>query len=252
MICENKQGNQLPGVLFVLVWTTVVFEWFPFTKWPFNTGQDNRNSSSGLTKGWPRPLNRGDRLIEVKITVINGSNFRDFDNWPLNRGWPLNAGPLNTGPLNTGWTVCNFEMTFGEFCLTYQTIKLHVTGTTPEMIPTPNNPQIDPEMIPIFLLVDPEMMAIKHGTVDCFFVSRLFFFCPFRPPSHFLHLITFECIFNPSINPVLLTHIAVRRLNYMSSQHIKQSLKFISNKIIQARELFCATASSKGSVWLKN
>ena len=94
---ENKQGNQLPGVLFVLVWTTVVFDLFPFTKWPLNTGQDNRNSSSGLSKGWPRPLNRGDRLIEVKITVIKGSNFRDFDNWPLNRGWPLNTGPLNTG-----------------------------------------------------------------------------------------------------------------------------------------------------------
>ena len=90
----NKQGNQLPGVLFVIVWTTVLFEWFPFTKWPFNTGQDNRNSSSGLSKGWPRPLNRGDCLIEVKIAVIKGSNFRGFDNWPLNRGWPLNTGPL--------------------------------------------------------------------------------------------------------------------------------------------------------------
>ena len=38
-----------------------------------------------------------DRLIEVKITVIKGSNFRDFDNWPLNRRWPLNTGLLNTG-----------------------------------------------------------------------------------------------------------------------------------------------------------
>ena len=27
---------------------------------------------------------------------------RDFENWPLNRGWPL-----NTGPLYTGSTVCS-------------------------------------------------------------------------------------------------------------------------------------------------
>ena len=31
--------------------TILAFEWFLFTKWPFNTGQDNRNSSSGLSKG---------------------------------------------------------------------------------------------------------------------------------------------------------------------------------------------------------
>ena len=48
--------------------------------------------SSLPSKGWPRPFDKGDRLIEVKITVIKGSNFRDFDNWPLNRGWPLNTG----------------------------------------------------------------------------------------------------------------------------------------------------------------
>ena len=47
-----------------------------------------------LVKGWPQPLNRGDHLIEVKITVIKGSNFQDFDNWPLNRGWPLNTGSI--------------------------------------------------------------------------------------------------------------------------------------------------------------
>ena len=62
---------QLPGTLF---------EWFSFTKWPFKTGQDNRNSLLGLSKGGLRPLNRGDRLIEVKITIIKGHNFRDFDN----------------------------------------------------------------------------------------------------------------------------------------------------------------------------
>ena len=32
-----------------------------------------------LTEGWPRSLNRGDRLMEVKFTVNKGSNFRDFD-----------------------------------------------------------------------------------------------------------------------------------------------------------------------------
>ena len=57
----------------------------------------------GISFGWPRPLNRGDRLKQVRITVIKESNFRDFDNWPLNRGWPL-----NTVPLNTGSTVCLF------------------------------------------------------------------------------------------------------------------------------------------------
>ena len=65
--------------------------------WLFNTGQDNKNSLLGLSKGWCQPLNKGDSLIEVRITVIKGSNFQNFDNWPLYRGWPLtcNAGPLN-------------------------------------------------------------------------------------------------------------------------------------------------------------
>ena len=30
MICENKQGNQLPDVLLQLY--ELVFEWFPFTE----------------------------------------------------------------------------------------------------------------------------------------------------------------------------------------------------------------------------
>ena len=33
---------------------------------------NNTNRPFGLSKGWPRPLNRGDRLIGVKITVIKG------------------------------------------------------------------------------------------------------------------------------------------------------------------------------------
>lgn len=40
-----------------------------------------------------------DRSIEVKITVIKGSIFRFFDNWPLYRGWPLYTRPLNTGSI---------------------------------------------------------------------------------------------------------------------------------------------------------
>ena len=58
MIRENKQGNQLPEL---------VFEWFPFTS------QGKRNSTLGL-------VFMGDCLKEVKITVIKGNNFRDFDN----------------------------------------------------------------------------------------------------------------------------------------------------------------------------
>ena len=45
----------------------------------------------GLLKG-----GRG-RLIEVTITACVWAKIRDFKNWPLNRGWPLNTGPLYTG-----------------------------------------------------------------------------------------------------------------------------------------------------------
>ena len=79
-------------ILFTFFSHQLFFSCFPFTKW-----QDNRNSSSGLSEGWPRLLNRGDRLTEVKITVIKGSNFRDFDNWPLN------TGPLNTSSTELLW-----------------------------------------------------------------------------------------------------------------------------------------------------
>ena len=56
-----------------------------------------KNRSLGLSKGWPPPLNRSDCLIEGEITVIKGKEIRDFHNWPLNTGWPLNMVPLNTG-----------------------------------------------------------------------------------------------------------------------------------------------------------
>ena len=59
----------------------------------------------GTVGRWPRPLNRGGRLMEVVSLLIYNKNFRDFDNWPFNRVWPLNGGPLNGGPLNRGSTV---------------------------------------------------------------------------------------------------------------------------------------------------
>ena len=49
-------------------------------------------------KGWPRPLNRGGRLIQVTIPASVWAKIRDFENWPLNRGWPLNTWPLYTRP----------------------------------------------------------------------------------------------------------------------------------------------------------
>ena len=45
--------------------------------------------------GWPRPLNRGGRLIEGDLIVFVLQKFRDM--LPSNRGWPLNGGPLNRG-----------------------------------------------------------------------------------------------------------------------------------------------------------
>ena len=51
----------------------------------------------GTVGRWPRPLNRGGRLMEVVSLLIYNKYFRDFDNWPFNRGWPLNGGLLNRG-----------------------------------------------------------------------------------------------------------------------------------------------------------
>ena len=51
----------------------------------------------GTVGRWPRPLNRGGRLMEVVSLLIYNKYFRDFDNWPLNREWPLNGEPLNGG-----------------------------------------------------------------------------------------------------------------------------------------------------------
>ena len=35
--------------------------------------------------------------MQVTNTVCVWAKNRDFENWPLNRGWPLNTGPLYTG-----------------------------------------------------------------------------------------------------------------------------------------------------------
>ena len=51
----------------------------------------------GTVGRWPLPLNRGGRLMEVVSLLIYNKYFRDFDNWPFNRVWPLNGGPLNGG-----------------------------------------------------------------------------------------------------------------------------------------------------------
>ena len=60
-----------------------------------------KKDKHGTAARWPRPLNRGGRLIQVPNTAFVCAKNRDFKNWPLNRGWPL-----NTGPLYTGSTVC--------------------------------------------------------------------------------------------------------------------------------------------------
>ena len=59
--------------------------------------QNNEKLSLGHWKRWPRPLNRGDRLIKVTLIVFILWIFRDFATWPLNTGWPLKTVPLNTG-----------------------------------------------------------------------------------------------------------------------------------------------------------
>ena len=45
----------------------------------------------------PRPLNRGDHLIQVANTKFVWEKIQDCENWLLNRGWLLYTGPLYTG-----------------------------------------------------------------------------------------------------------------------------------------------------------
>ena len=55
-----------------------------------------KKDKHGTATEWPRPLNRGGRLIEVTNTAFVWAKNRDFENWPLNRGWRPNTGPLYT------------------------------------------------------------------------------------------------------------------------------------------------------------
>ena len=41
---------------------------------------------------------KGGRLIQVTIPASVWAKVRDFENWSLNRGWPLNTWPLYTRP----------------------------------------------------------------------------------------------------------------------------------------------------------
>ena len=60
----------------------------------------------GTVGRWPRPLHRGGRLMEVVSLLIYNKYFRDFDNWPFNRVWPLNGGPLNRGSTVAAFFAC--------------------------------------------------------------------------------------------------------------------------------------------------
>ena len=71
-------------------------------KFPFKGGRliqvkITKKDKHRTATGWPQPLNRGGRLIQVTNTAFVWANNRDFENWPLNRGWPLNTGLLYTG-----------------------------------------------------------------------------------------------------------------------------------------------------------
>ena len=57
----------------------VLFEWFGFN-WPFNTGERKEEKAVWTQRSVMRPHDRGDRLIEVKITVIKEKQTRDFGN----------------------------------------------------------------------------------------------------------------------------------------------------------------------------
>ena len=70
---------------------------FPFKGGRLIQVKITKKDKHGTATGWPRSLNRGGRLIQVRNTAFVSAKNRDFKDWPLNRGWPLNTGPLNTG-----------------------------------------------------------------------------------------------------------------------------------------------------------
>ena len=78
-------------------------------RFPFKCGRliqvkITKTDKHGTAKGWPRPLNRGDRLIQVANTKFIWAKIRDYENWPLNRDWSLNTGSLYTGSTVPGST----------------------------------------------------------------------------------------------------------------------------------------------------
>ena len=78
---------------------------FPFKGGRLIQIKITKKDKHGTATGWPRPLNRGGRLIQVPNTAFVGGKNRDFKKWPLNRGWPLNTGPLYTGSTVTHFSV---------------------------------------------------------------------------------------------------------------------------------------------------
>lgn len=71
--------------------------------------KDDTNRPMGLTQRWSRLLNRGKRPIEVKITVIErGKQIRDFENRPLNTGWP----PYTGSTVSFSWNDLCFAVSF--------------------------------------------------------------------------------------------------------------------------------------------
>ena len=61
---------------------------------------DHTNRLLGLSKGSPHLPERGDRLIEVNITMVKGKQIWDFDKPMLkiaDTGSPLNTVLLDTG-----------------------------------------------------------------------------------------------------------------------------------------------------------
>ena len=72
---------------------------FPFKGGRLIQVKITKKDKHGTAAGWPRPLNRGGRLIQVPNTAFVCAKNRDFKNWPLNRG-----------PLYTGSTKSKLEL----------------------------------------------------------------------------------------------------------------------------------------------
>ena len=81
-----------------------------------------------VTQRWPWPLNRDDHLKEEKNTSVKEKKIGDFDNWPLNTGWPLNMVLLNMGStvswiqqqwqvFVTSWKILTLHNDISSYCL---------------------------------------------------------------------------------------------------------------------------------------